>query len=1162
MQLTGKDIEKQCNRARLVRGRALYASKAVEQLKVYKSIENVREYLKNKGYETELCRLPEDSDECSIIVATADVVGSTGNYYHVELVIDYEEEDKFLRVSCDCPDFLGGTPFCKHCVAVAHNLVMDEIQAQFADKLITGRELERQQQLKKQEKGGSRRKPVTHLNSIYAVSNDTVYMGRQSSAVVGQLISAYSGKNQSMWSPAERDVITKPGSIELLPNLVVGESGKQSLEFKIGTGKRYYVVKDILELNDNVKHEKVHTYGVNLEFLHSLDAFTQEARFYLNLISDIYSAREQHRLMYSQQSERYLRITDGYVEQIVMRNIGKTLSINGSNYEVVKKNPKLTLLLKQEEQGAVLSMKDAVLLKGVTYSFYAEEQSRILYILSEDFARTVVPFIQMLKTSWDMEYRSLSRSNHVLRCFLNERDYTAFCGHVLRKLERFVRIEEQDVDVLDSMPAHCQIHIYLDEPSPEEVTCRLKAVYGKEEYDICDWTKRQEGDFRDYEQEDKVYWLAKEYFKEHIRKDNEVLLVCNTEQDIYELLTKGRYELEQCGQVYVSERIRSISIKKTPKVTAGVQIQGDLLSLHVEIPDMSSDEIGEILSAYRMKQKYYRMKNGDFMQLDEAGFSTLSEMGEGLGIEDDDWKRGEVQLPLYRASYVDAVFKERGQNMTVVRSSRFKSVIRDMREIEDSDYELPDSITAELRGYQKTGYRWLRTLSHYGFGGILADDMGLGKTLQVLTLLCAAMKEESYDREKCTSLIVCPASLVYNWESEFHKFAPYCKVLVQVGAAPKRKDNLQHLSDVDVLITSYDLLKRDLNLYESLSFLYMIIDEAQYIKNAATQVARAVKKITAAHRFALTGTPVENRLSDLWSIFDFLMKGYLYSYEKFRSNYEQPVVAEQDEEALQRLQRLVSPFILRRRKREVLKDLPDKIEQELYMSMTDKQEQYYQARFMKLRHNLLSTSESQFKKDKLKVLAEITRLRQICCDPALFVEDYEGGSGKVDAFLSMAEELVAGGSNILVFSQFASMLEILEKHLIKLGISTLLLTGKSSKEERREMVEEFQNGQATVFLISLKAGGTGLNLTAADTVIHFDPWWNVAVQNQATDRAHRIGQDKVVTVIQMVMKNSIEERIIELQKKKKELVEHVVEADAVSDAALSKEEILGLLEEF
>lgn len=1162
MQLTGKDIEKQCNRARLVRGRALYASKAVEQLKVYKGAEDVRNYLKEKNYETELCHLPEDADECSMLVATANVVGSTGNHYPVELVIDYEEEDKFLRVSCDCPDFLGGTPFCKHCVAVAHNLVMDEIQAQFAGKLITGRELERQQELRKQDKKKNSRKPVTHLNSIYTVSNDSHYAGRKSSAVVEQLICAYSGNNQSMELPTERSYITKPGSVELVPNLVVEHGGKQSLEFKIGTGKKFYVVKDILELHQNVRHEKVHAYGVNLEFLHSIEAFTEEGRFYLHLISDIYSARERRSLLYSQQSERYLRITDGYVEQIVMRNIGKSLSVNGSKYEVARKNPKLTLLLKQEEQGAVLTMKDAVLLRGVTHSFYAEEQSRMLYILSEDFARTVVPFIQMMKSNWDMEYRSLYRSNDELQCFLNERDYTAFCGHVLRKLERFVRIEEQDVDVLDSMPAHCQIHIYLDEPSPEEVTCRLKAVYGREEYDICDWTKRQEGSFRDYEQEDKVYWLAKEYFKEHIRKDNEVLLVCNAEQDIYELLTKGRYELEQCGQVYVSERIRSISIKKTPKVTAGVQVQGDLLSLHVDIPDMSGDEIGEILSAYRMKQKYYRMKNGDFMQLDGAGFSTLSEMGEGLGIEDDDWKRGEVQLPLYRASYVDSVFKERGQNMTVVRSSRFKSVIRDMKEIEDSDYELPDSVTAELRGYQKTGYRWLRTLSHYGFGGILADDMGLGKTLQMITLLCAVMEETSYNREKYTSLIVCPASLVYNWESEFHKFAPACKVLVQVGAAQKRKDNLEQLSDVDVLITSYDLLKRDLSLYESMQFFYMVIDEAQYIKNATTQVAKAVKKIRAAHRFALTGTPVENRLSDLWSIFDFLMKGYLYSYEKFRKNYEQPVVAEQDEEALHRLQRLVSPFILRRKKKEVLKDLPDKLEQELYMSMTEKQEQYYQARFMKLRHSLLSTSDSQFKKDKLKVLAEITRLRQVCCDPALFVEDYEGGSGKVDAFLNMAEELVAGGSNILVFSQFASMLEILERHLIKLGISTLLLTGKSSKEERREMVEEFQSGQATVFLISLKAGGTGLNLTAADTVIHFDPWWNVAVQNQATDRAHRIGQDKVVTVIQMVMKNSIEERIIELQNKKRELVEHVVEAEAVSDASLSKEEILGLLEEF
>ena len=365
-----------------------------------------------------------------------------------------------------------------------------------------------------------------------------------------------------------------------------------------------------------------------------------------------------------------------------------------------------------------------------------------------------------------------------------------------------------------------------------------------------------------------------------------------------------------------------------------------------------------------------------------------------------------------------------------------------------------------------------------------------------------------------------------------------------------------------MVITSYDLLKRDLKLYEALSFSFMILDEAQYIKNASTQVAKAVKSIVATHRFALTGTPLENRLSDLWSIFDFVMKGYLYRYERFRNQLEQPIVSEHDEEALNRLKQMVAPFILRRRKKDVLKDLPDKLEQNIYTSMTKEQEKYYKARFLALRKQLLSQSEQEFNKDKIKVLAEITRLRQLCCDPALFVEDYQGGSGKVDTFLAMAEELTDNKSNLLVFSQFSSMLQILKEQLTKQGIHTLMLTGRNTKEERHRMVEEFQNGEATVFLISLKAGGTGLNLTAADTVIHFDPWWNVAAQNQATDRAHRIGQDKVVTVIQLVMKNSIEERILELQQMKKELVDQVVEGEAVASAALTKEEILRLLDDF
>lgn len=1157
MEITGKDIEKQCDRIRLIRGKALYASKAVQNLVVLSEVKEVRNWLIKHKYDSDLFRLPDfQEDENRVYVVEADVTGSTGNLYHTFLVLDDSMSDKILHASCDCLDFLSGTPFCKHCVAVGHNLVMQLLEEKLSDKLVSARDLEARTSLSKYGSGFSVQD---------STERGTERNGSHSSSAIMQLIKTYSGVDQFVY---QRDAqkasqgLSGMELVELFPNIVVDVYGIQSVEFKIGTSRKKYVLKDIEQFYELLQKKEYFSYGKNLAFVHDRENFTRDSLYYIDMIEDLHSVRHEPHVYDIPHAVRYMKLTDGYMEQMIMGRLGKTISVNGSLCEVIEKNPRIPLWIEEAEKGAYIMIPNLVLMKGLSRDFIVDEKEHKVYVVSEDFQKCGVPFIRTMKEYKDWNYFTSASRATILKCYLNQLDYVSFCGHVLRKVERYFNIEEQNVGLHAYMPEECQIKIYLDAPTDTSITCSLKACYGKESYNLADWAAVREGSFRDLELEQRVCQIAKCYFPNERRDKDKYLLTCDTESDMYRFLESGIKELENCGEMYVSDNIRQLHIRKSPKITAGVQVQGDLLQLSVDIPDMSNDEIGEILSAYHMKRKYYRMKNGDFIQMDGSGFHTLAEMSTGLGIQARDWENGKVELPLYRANYVDTMMKERGKNMTVVRGSRFKSIIRDMREVADSDYEVPVEIRAELRGYQKTGYRWLRTLAHYGFGGILADDMGLGKTLQVITLLSAIMKEEEYNAKEQVSLIVCPASLVYNWESEFHKFAPEIRVRVLVGTAAERKKKLNSLKQVDVVVTSYDLLKRDLELYEDKHFLYMIIDEAQYIKNASTLVAKAVKSIRASHCFALTGTPVENRLSDLWSIFDFIMKGYLYSYEKFRKNYEVPVVTDKDEDALLRLQKLVSPFILRRRKKEVLKDLPDKIENIIYTTMTDTQKKYYHARFLKLRRNLADKSDKEFREDKMKVLAELTRLRQLCCDPELFIEDYKGGSGKVDAFLSMAEELVDNGSNILVFSQFASMLEILKAELMKAGIHTLLLTGQNSKEERRAMVEEFQEGKSTVFLISLKAGGTGLNLTAADTVIHFDPWWNVAAQNQATDRAHRIGQDKVVTVIQLVMKNSVEERIIELQNRKKELVENVIEGEGVADATLTKEEIMGLLEEF
>ena len=413
-----------------------------------------------------------------------------------------------------------------------------------------------------------------------------------------------------------------------------------------------------------------------------------------------------------------------------------------------------------------------------------------------------------------------------------------------------------------------------------------------------------------------------------------------------------------------------------------------------------------------------------------------------------------------------------------------------------------------------------------------------------------------------THLVVCPASLVYNWEAEFAKFAPHIRVCLMLGGALERQMLLEHYMEYDVLVTSYDLLKRDIEYYEGKHFGCEIIDEAQYIKNVSTQAAKAVKAIDSRTRFALTGTPIENRLSELWSIFEYLMPGYLYSYKYFKENFEEQIVqkTEGEQKALDKIHTMIRPFIMRRLKQDVLNDLPDKIEEVVYSRFEPKQEKLYRATEKNIVMNLKKKSKQEVNESKIQILAELTKLRQICCDPQLYYGDYQEGSAKLNTCIELIENAVEGGHRILLFSQFASMLEILAKQLENRKIRYFLLRGSTTKRKRKDMVEQFQAGEAEVFLISLKAGGTGLNLTAADVVIHYDPWWNMAAQNQATDRTHRIGQKNNVTVYKLIMKDTIEERILKLQDMKKDLADKIISEEGISFAALSKEDILKLFE--
>ncbi len=740
--------------------------------------------------------------------------------------------------------------------------------------------------------------------------------------------------------------------------------------------------------------------------------------------------------------------------------------------------------------------------------------------------------------------------------FIQKEDAAIFCSQLLPVLEQFFECEKVDFDAADYLQSPASFEIYLDAPQRDLITCKLFAVYGNEKYSLYGEKTDEAQAARDIFREMEVGQAVASYFNAYDESGG-MMALSGDEDKLYELLTEGILRIQEMGEVFISDALKKIRVSPAPKVSMGVSLAGDMLELSMSTQDMPMDQLIEILSRYDRRKKYYRLKCGSFVDMSGGELETLARLKNELGITDRQLRQEQVALPKYRALYLDGELKAQ-QMSGAVRDKNFKELVRNMKTVEDSDFEVPASLEGIMREYQKKGFLWIKTLKNNGFGGILADDMGLGKTLQVIAFLLSEFVDAGpFDNKRC--LIVAPASLVFNWSSEIERFAPALCTKTVTGTAEERKRIIQESGERDILLTSYDLLRRDIDNYAGLRFYCQVIDEAQYIKNHNTQAARAVKEIEAAFKLALTGTPVENRLSELWSIFDYLMPGFLYAYQRFREEIELPVVQSQDENAMRKLQKMIGPFVLRRLKQDVLTDLPDKLEENVYAKLEGEQRKLYDAHVQRMRMMLDKTSEEEFRNSKIQILAELTKLRQLCCDPSLVFEGYQENSAKMEMCLDLVRNAMNGGHKLLLFSQFTSMLDLIRAALEKEGIGYYLLTGSTPKEKRVQLVEQFNQDDTPVFCISLKAGGTGLNLTAADIVIHYDPWWNLAVQNQATDRAHRIGQRNVVNVYKLVVKGTIEDNIMKLQEKKKELAEQVLGGESMGSASFTKEELMELL---
>ena len=780
------------------------------------------------------------------------------------------------------------------------------------------------------------------------------------------------------------------------------------------------------------------------------------------------------------------------------------------------------------------------------------EGGRYYYYLEEGFLNRVSPErVREFLPLYEAEER-----NGVSFC-IGRKNLSEFYYSLLPALRRYGTVEEEDPqEIAAYLPPEASFCFYLD-ADENNVFCEAKAVYGEEAVSVMDLLRSPNREvkesFRDKNREWEVASQVQAFFPEADLEQG--VFHCNRDEgQVYEALEKGVEQLFNLGEVRSTDRFRRLNVRRRARLSVGVSLGSGLLDLEISSEDLSPEELLEILSGYREKKKFYRLRNGDFLNMEDDGLEALNQLMEGLRLTPAQLAQGNVRLPAYRALYLDQMIGQ-GESLYASRDRRFKKLVKEFKTVKDSDFEAPDSLRGIMRNYQITGYRWLRTLGAYGFGGILADDMGLGKTLQMISVL-AAQKKEGGDG---TALIVAPASLVYNWQEEFNRFAPELSVCLAVGSQKERAEKLGRYREYDVLVTSYDLLKRDVAAYEGCEFTWQALDEAQYIKNHSTAASKAVKAVRSRTRVALTGTPIENRLSELWSIFDYLMPGYLYGYETFKKELETPIAKNHDEAATARLKKMVSPFILRRLKQEVLKDLPEKLEETRFARLEGRQQRLYDAQVVHMRRMLNGQGEEDFQRNKLQVLAELTKIRQICCDPSLLWQDYAHGSAKREACMDLVRSAIEGEHKMLVFSQFTSMLALLEEDLAAEGIACYKITGETSKEKRIELVRRFNEDDTPVFLISLKAGGTGLNLTGADVVIHYDPWWNLAVQNQATDRAHRIGQQKVVSVYRLIVKDSIEEKILHMQEAKKNLADAVLSGETGGLAGLSREELLDLI---
>ena len=920
---------------------------------------------------------------------------------------------------------------------------------------------------------------------------------------------------------------------KLTPYFQYKGGGEATLTFYVGYS-RMYIIKSLTKLLQAVSQETTVRYGNGLEFNHHLGSFTVQARRWLNFL-------KQEEEIYGEMVKRinkhypYAIMEDTRELPLTRRNIDRFFDLcKGEDGTAIE--GEMSLLTGETKQENLIHLTtempdihfeiidaEELTLKGPVMRYKVLKGQKHYYFLAKNKIHRMSKveakiLIQLLDALNEPGVSALVFEGYARRRFISA---------VLPKLVTMGLVNDKHNVGNTEIAPSLRTKIYFDLEGTD-VVGRVVFAYDNDNME-------EQYDAFDHRESDCTRDIAGEYIVKRLLEG--VHFTADTEGRVFRLSGSDnifafmgdnppgieKFEKLEHTEIYVTDDLRGKTVTAFG-ATLGVRLKAQLLDIYVQNANFTLEELVEALESYRERKKYHRLKDGRLLSLTNKDTVDMVTSLAAMDADPKDIQEGTLALPVYRAPYVEGLVND--------QNTAFKNLMKQFHK--KKGFKIPPSLKNTLRPYQKQGYQWLKTLTSCGFGGILADDMGLGKTLQVLAVLLES------DFSEHSALVIAPTSLIYNWAAEIKKFAPSLSFAVVAGSPEKRLEILK-TSDANIFITTYDSMKRDAEVYQNTKYKYIIADEAQNIKNPSTKNAKIIKSIEAEHRIALTGTPIENTLTELWSIFDFVMPGYLHNARKFNTLYEIPITKDNDKEKAARLKEQIAPFILRRLKSSVLSELPPKTETTLMAEMLPEQQKLYMAHLLKAKGELKELlSAGTLKSGRLQILAQLTRLRQICCHPSLCIENYRGGSGKLDLALETIQIAIESGHRCLLFSQFTRMLGILQKSLKKAGVSFFYLDGATGADERIDRVNRFNNGEADVFLISLKAGGTGLNLTGADIVIHYDPWWNPSVMDQASDRAHRMGQNKAVQVFNLVAMQTLEERIIDLQDKKRKLIENVI----------------------